>query len=205
MFGDFSRQAIYDEKNNVEQMKERLEELTSFIKYKLTINCRNTKPIGEEIKCVTGFDSREYLWTKADGPPVNYYTYDDVVDCAKRMEEILDELLKDKISPGKITILSPRKRENSSVSLVKKRRIINYIPDEVNNVTFSTIQSFKGLENSVIILTDIDNYENEKLMYVGLSRARNALIIFETKAAGKQRRKLMMEMMKWLMTEKSKI
>lgn len=49
--------------------------------------------------------------------------------------------------------------------------------------TFATIQSYKGLENSVIILTDIESFSAEKLMYVGLSRANSGLYILESEAA----------------------
>ena len=50
-------------------------------------------------------------------------------------------------------------------------------------MTFSTIQGFKGLENKVIILVDIENFHDKKLMYVGLSRARTCLYVLETRMA----------------------
>lgn len=196
MYGDFTRQAIYDEENNGDKMKELLENQTSFIKYKLRINCRNTKPIGEEISGVTGFQSAEYLWTKTDGPPVNYYTFDNDDDHVQKLEGIIDTLIKGNILPEKITILSPVKRENSIVSLCTKYNIVEYNNGIKNEISFSTIQAFKGLENSVIIITDVKSYENEKLMYVGFSRARSALIIFENKSAGNERRKLFMRSIK---------
>ena len=49
MFGDFSMQAIYSDGVSGAKMIEKLEEQTSFIRFKLTINCRNTKPICKEI------------------------------------------------------------------------------------------------------------------------------------------------------------
>jgi superfamily I DNA/RNA helicase len=189
MFGDFSRQAIFEDNENMIEM---LEEKTSFIKYKLKVNCRNTKPIGDEIKYVTGFESEEYLWTKADGPPVNYFIYRNEEEELVQLEEIIEKLLKGNIIPQQITILSSKKRKDSVVSLVKKYAINDFIPFENSGITFSTIQAFKGLENSAIIITDVETYQHEKLMYVGLSRARSALIILETKSADTERKKMLM-------------
>lgn len=192
MFGDFTMQDIYNNSGDPEAMKDILEKRTSFIKYKLRINCRNTKPIGEEIKCLTGFDSSAYLWTKVDGPPVNYITYKNEDEQRGKLEALLKNLAQEKIDPSKITVLSPVKIEVSVVSMIDAVKIKEYKPDLKDCISFSTIQAFKGLENTVIILTDIASFEHEKLMYVGLSRARSALYIFETEMADKERKKLLM-------------
>lgn len=191
-FGDFTMQAIYSNSGDPEAMKFLLEKRTSFINYKLRINCRNTKPIVEEIKCLTRFDGFAYLKIKADGPPVNYYTYRSEVEEKEKLETLLKNLLLEKIEPSKITILSPVKKESSVVSTIDKIKIKEYSPDLKDSISFSTIQAYKGLENSVIILTDIKSFENEKLIYVGLSRARTALYIFETEEADKERKEMLM-------------
>lgn len=194
MFGDFSNQAIYSELSG-QEMKELLDKHTAYIKYRLRINCRNTKPIGEEIKCITGFDSSEYLWTKVDGPPVNYYTWRDDEEQKSKLVSVLGDLKKGNVKSGNITILSPVRREDSIISTLLQR-ISDYSPDAGEQITFSTIQAYKGLENSVIILTDIKTYEHEKLLYVGLSRARSGLIVFESEGARKERTKLLMRWVK---------
>ena len=66
----------------------------------------------------------------------------------------------------KITILSPRKREDSVVSMLDGYTVKNFKAREDRSMTFCTIQAFKGLENTVIILTDIEAFSAEKLMYV---------------------------------------
>jgi hypothetical protein len=192
MFGDFTRQAIYADGTDPEVLRECLNRRTSFIKYKLRINCRNTKPIGEEIKCLTAFDSSAYLWTKVEGPPVNYYTYQTEEEQKQKVEALLKNLHHEKVNPGKITILSPVKRESSVVSLIEEQKIREYKPGLENAFSFSTIQAYKGLENTVIILTDIESYEHVNLLYVGLSRARSALYVFETVNANVERNKLLL-------------
>ena len=49
---------------------------------------------------------------------------------------------------------------------------------------------FKGLENNVIILTDINTFQDTKLMYVAMSRAKLNLIILESGSAVKEYKEL---------------
>ena len=182
-FGDFSRQAIYNDKMDGQEMLELLEDRTAFVRCKLTENCRNTKQICQEIQTVTGFEAPDDLWSKVDGPPVEHKTYSSEEEAVEKLEELLLLLDEKHISSEQITILSPRRKVNSIVSKVEKCKIKDFSYSNVQNVTFSTIQSFKGLENVVIILVDVDTYDAEKLMYVALSRARSGLFILESKDA----------------------
>lgn len=186
MFGDFTMQAIYTGSQTGDDLKKLIEERTSFIRFKLTINCRNTKPICEEIQTITGFRTAPGLWTKVDGPPVNYITYANVDEEKNKLEALLASLVNNHIAEKKITILSPYKRENSVVALVEGYEIIDYRARGSSKITFCTIQGYKGLENTVIILTDVESFQSEKLMYVALSRARSGLYIIESEAASKE-------------------
>ena len=186
MFGDFSQQAIYNKGKNGEKLIELIEDYTSFIRFKLTINCRNTKTICDEITMVTGFEPPSEIWSKTEGVPVEYMTFSTEDEQAKKLIDILQSLTDNHISPKKITILSPLKRHNSAVSLVDAVKIDNYSVKGNENISFCTIQAFKGLENSVIVLTDITSIADKKLMYVALSRARSALYILETDNARRE-------------------
>lgn len=183
MFGDSSMQAIYSDGMTEQDMMNILEDRTSFIRFKLTINCRNTKPICDEIETVSDYKHLSDILINTDGPPVNYITFSDINDQKKKLESILDCLIKEGVHERNITILSPVRRENSVVSLVKKYDIKNYIDFSDRYITFSTIQGFKGLENSAIILTDITTFEDKKLMYVAFSRARSCLYVLESNNA----------------------
>ena len=186
MFGDFSMQAIYSNGQTGEEMKELLEKHTSFIRFRLTINCRNTKPICEEIQTITGFRPHTESWTNVDGPPVNYLTYNSQEDQLCKLSKLLTNLSEMHIEADKITILSPRRKENSVVSLLAGFEISDYKIPQNNGITFCTIQAYKGLENTVIILTDIEDLSLDKLMYVGLSRARSGLYVLESKSASNE-------------------
>lgn len=186
MFGDFSMQAIYAAGMSGADMIEKLEDQTSFIRFKLTVNCRNTKPICKEIETVTGFKAPHDLWTKVDGPPVQYITWSTMEGQCKKLKEVLKQLENAHIDPEQITILSPRKKEDSVVSMLDGYVVKDFkVPSGVNT-TFCTIQAYKGLENTVIILTDIEAFSEEKLMYVGLSRACSGLFVLESDAAKKE-------------------
>lgn len=192
MFGDFSMQAIYAEGITEQEMIDLLEERTSFIKFKLTINCRNTKPICDEIETITEFQQPPGMLIRIDGPPVHYITFSDLDNQKEKLESVLDSLVKEGIPEKNITILSPVRRENSVVSLIKKYSIRNYTDVSDRFITFSTIQGFKGLENSVIILTDINTFDDKKLMYVALSRPRSCLYVLESENAAGEYVKLQM-------------
>ena len=191
-FGDFSRQAIYNDVIDGSKLLELLEDRTAFVRCKLTENCRNTQQICQELQTITGFETQDDLWTKVDGPPVEHKYCVSEEEAIEKLEELLLLLHAKHIKNEQITILSPKRKENSIVSKVEKTKINDFTFNQVEEVTFSTIQSFKGLENSVIILVDIDTYSSEKLMYVALSRARSGLFILESKNAHAEYQNLMM-------------
>jgi len=183
--GDFSRQALYInmEKNDLLDM---LEERTSFMQFKLLTNCRNTDYICREIKTVTGFCDEIIYKGEASGPPVEYISYVTIDDEKNKLIEILEKLNSNHVDLGRITILSPRKRENSVVDCLEGIRVSDYQIPSVEALTFSTIQSFKGLENTVIILTDIESFQDIRLMYVAFSRAKSGLYVLESEKAAKE-------------------
>ncbi|MBC8485539.1 MAG: hypothetical protein H8D45_05820, partial [Bacteroidetes bacterium] len=150
-------------------------------------NCRNTKPIGEELSLVTGFEKTPYLPTKIEGIPVEYRFHKNTEEQVNYLEQILLRLLKRKIQPERITLLSPFKYDHSIVSHTNSDKFeildLSKSPHENQGddcLTFSTIQGFKGMENSYIILTDIIRLlddEFNSLLYVGMSRAKVGLYL----------------------------
>lgn len=185
IYSDFERQAIYSEFTS-SKMLEMLESRAVFTKFRLTVNCRNTKPIGEEIHLLSGFESSSFLPSKITGIPVEYYFYSNVEDEVVKIENILLKLRQQEIQPQNISILSPFKLRNSSVAKVSRGgfQILDLSEHShfpiAGAITFSTIHGFKGLENSYIVLTDIDKMgsdEFKSLLYIGMSRAKAGLIL----------------------------
>jgi superfamily I DNA/RNA helicase len=170
-------------------MMAKLKGYSQFSVYQLTVNCRNTKPIGEEIRTLCGLENHGYLSNKIHGEPVSYYFFDDRKEESEKIENLINRIITSSVKPEGITILSPLRFENSVISqLTQKLPIATYDKRQYEQmkgfVQFSTIHSYKGLENSIIILSDIeritgDEYQN--LLYVGMSRARVSLHVFLTK------------------------
>lgn len=152
--GDFSQQAIYSNSITGSKMKDMIEDRTSFIRFKLTVNCRNTRTICDEISLVTDFQAPSAVWSNVNGMPVQYITYASREEEKAKLTETIRALMDAHISPKKISILSPVKKDKSIVSEITDYDVKNYKTYGNNKLSFSTIKSFKGLENSIVILVD---------------------------------------------------
>lgn len=190
-YGDFVRQAIY----NASATLDTLREFTFFAQKRLTINCRNTLYIGNELINITGYEDKKYR-LKITGEPVDFYVCNAPEDQAKKLIDCVKGLKKKGFKSSAITILSVKRRENSIINLCDREKFIigNYGEDpDTYFAMFSTVQSFKGLESEIVILVDVDDYSDTRLMYIALSRARSKLIVLETESASKQRKKLLLK------------
>lgn len=156
----------------------------------LTTNCRNTQPIIETVKETLALD----MGTKGSGygPDVTFMVEDTIGDPAARLAVKLSKLLKSGVPAGTITILSPLAYDDSSLSCLPERlkkqivRLDDYsircFP--VQNISFSEIKNFKGLENEVVLVIDLPKLNNEILAtnkvlhYVAMTRAKSLLCVF---------------------------
>lgn len=187
MFGDFSMQSIYVAGMTEYKLLDLIQNRAFFAIFRLKKNCRNTKKICIEIQNIIGIPENAAFKDVLDTPAVNHIIYNDLMDQKKHLEELLIELKEKNISEKDIVILSPKIRSKSVVGLLNGYNIADYSVKSTGRIRFSTIQAFKGLESSTIILTDIESYQDEKLIYVGLSRARFNLYILETESASSER------------------
>lgn len=150
-----------------------------FFCYRLSKNCRNTKNVfnvsnnfykGDPVSCLK----------EAEG---FYRFYPLNMNVIEKISEIVNILLNNGISYRDITILSAFSENNSKL----KGRIgrYNLIWDlNHNGIKCSSIYSFKGLENDIIILTEIENIPEKQryeLLYVATTRAKNSLYVVATK------------------------
>ncbi len=186
-FGDFDYQTIYNCGITDNRTVEMLEEEAGFATFRLTRNCRNTPNIQQEMNEIAGVNAETLLKDK-NTPEVRYIQFLDADNEAELLTEELKKLIVAGIKPSEITILSAFRRDKCVVDKVKKYKI-DPAGIESNNITYSTIQGFKGLENTVIILCDIMTYNKPDLMYVAMSRARSMLIILESEYACDYRKK----------------
>ena len=177
MFGDFTNQAIYI--NEPEKAKKLLSQRAFFVKVPpLKLNCRNTKKIANQNTLITGIEKPEFSGFTLPGISIDVQ-----FPSKNKQREVLENKVKDLISNGinsdLITLLSPKRFENTFLA---DSEIIFELKKK--GLQVSTIHSYKGLENVVIVLYDfseISSEESKRLLYVGISRATQQLNIILNK------------------------
>ncbi len=147
-------------------------------------NCRNTLRIIDTIKVRTGLD----LGAEGTGPGPAVEWVAPGMGVAG-LQQALDTLYSEGVLPGQITILaavplaeslaSKLPEVHSGDALCLDDHTVRNLPR--SGLTLATISDFKGLENSIIILTDLDRIDDPQLRrtlaYVGMSRARSLLMV----------------------------
>ncbi len=195
-FGDFSNQAIY--LNNPEKSLELITGRARFTHMPpLKINCRNTRKIVQQTSLLTGVSMPELINGALEGDKVEFYFPATKPLMAKKILDIIAQLEEDEVPLDRLVILSQVTLENSCVNNLEKLFTL------VNNdkIKYHTIQSFKGMESSYVILTDLyelDTKEAERLLYVGLSRAKLKLYLVLSKELAEVRNQLISKNLKLL-------
>jgi hypothetical protein len=173
--------------------------------FTLSINCRNTKPIATQTSLISGIQTPKV--NKVDGTPVKFIWFENSTDQATQVSEVINQFIEDGVEGKDITILSPLRYSNSLAGTGKLRlKAVPYVLDTENvvnkpsdGIAYSSIQSFKGLECPIIVITDLNDLDgewNRIVNYVGLTRARTALVISankELKPAYKKKMRNMLE------------
>lgn len=149
----------------------------------LYTNCRNTKNIHDAFQPYT---TGKTICNADPGPSVELVETgtDNIFDVLKTL--LLELVAKEKVDTNEITILTSRSKNQSNwteglelgtltltwdLTMAKKHR---------NLIGVSTIYSYKGLENTVIILSEMESANRElqtELAYIGISRACAQIIV----------------------------
>jgi hypothetical protein len=197
-FADFDQDDI--RKENSDAMRRIIKEKGHPCVYKLSKNCRNTIKIGNQIKTLMGheFDCK---FTDMACPDVRFESWSKKDEQADKLDKILRNLIHNGVKKQDIVILFAQNHlhpNEESLFFDNGKCKLSYIaPYDVNvkeesrGITYTSAGRFKGMESPVVILIDVDSYrENDEirsLMYVGLSRARDYLIVLESEKAKKER------------------
>lgn len=163
--------------------------------YKLDMNVRNTLQIATQASIVSGFPAGK---TRVEGPKVEYKLCNNQEDMALKTVELIEKLVREEsIPPSSITVLSPRNIGSMSL-FASGVKIPRYIEEATENnivmkipgkMYYSSAQSYKGLENNVIIYADVDSFDgdfSESVNYVAMTRAKGKLyVLMDKKLNGK--------------------
>lgn len=151
------------------------------VRYRLTVNCRNTRQIAFEAGMLARLEPSETL--EADGPDVDELWYRDTPGQRREVGRAIARLLSQGVEPRQIVVLSPRRLQRSALgeTLFDVPYPLTEEPGPSDRaIGFSTIQGFKGLESDVVVLVDIDGItetEERYRIYVATTRARAHLLI----------------------------
>lgn len=181
IFGDFVYQAIYSRNVSESELINDLKKRNSnFMPYKLHKNCRNTESSSKLSLTLLAMDSpyKSYLRCQPSILESRYYMYSNDSAQLKKLNEILQNCLKEGFKYSDIVILS---KVAESKSLAHQNKV--GLNAEVytlgsNCLRYTSIHKFKGLEAPVIILTDFDEIESDeaqKMMFTGASRSTDSV------------------------------
>ncbi len=152
--------------------------------FTLTCNCRNTRRIADHAAGLMGIDY-DVLDGAPDGAQVEllrYRTPDEMVEhVRKQLHRLVAE---EKIGADRITVLSTHTTKRSHLAHHRRLGNLNLSPrpQGPNQVRFTSLQAFKGLESDVVLLVDVDGNPHscsKRHLYVAATRARALLIVLE--------------------------
>lgn len=150
-----------------------------FFAWDLSTNCRNTRAIHHELLKLYAGTTKPEVRGPEGRPPELVLTDDQPAAVAA----ILDRLLgPDDVPAGEVVVLSSHARAKSAVAAALGDRLCDGPPPKGASeaVRFSSIRGFKGLEAAVVVLCemeDLDTRSRDQQLYVGMSRARNHVVL----------------------------
>jgi hypothetical protein len=154
--------------------------------YYLTRNCRNTRCIHQT---VVRFYRSERL-PRAIGPegtPPEIYFYKDEADLHNQIRRQVHRFLVEEHLPSQdLVLLSPRREWFRSGKRYGNFTLTERWPPASGEIYYTTVHAFKGLESPVVILAGLEEGvrpDVTTVAYVGMSRARNRLVVLVNEAA----------------------
>ena len=154
--------------------------------FTLTNNCRNTAPIhmaaynhykGVPV-CPPDIEGDEVLFEASPGRDAQ---------AAKINARIVDLVARQGVSAGEITVLIADALRKADYYAALRRlplpKPAAWLEEGIranNTILIDTIQRFKGLESTIVILWGLDTIDltrSEELLYVGMSRAKSLLVV----------------------------
>lgn len=155
-------------------------------------NYRNPKAVVTELCEVTGRETP--VCRRALQSTVDYRLFSDEREQGRKLKALLVELLRDGVPPTAITILSAKAgleacvtRHPPDVGKMICRLDTEAGPCPTDAISAASISAFKGLENEIIIMTDVPPLDPisdwaRAVLYVGMTRARSKLYMLVDKA-----------------------
>ena len=183
LFGDFERQAIFECDDGRELLRQRSPQLVS---RRLTENCRNLPRIGYQVNLLSRLKPGYQRFRRQDdGVDPTLVPYEAGKDQTEQLVQAVGQLRDDGFDLNEIVVLSPLRSGSTAETTTDQwlRQVLRLADGNrarPGQLQYSTIHAFKGLEVSAVVVTDLDRHtvpSFESLLYVGLTRATDRLIV----------------------------
>lgn len=183
VFYDKNQVVIYGKTDSHTSVKEAEHQILPWIaqsecRLLLSKNCRNTIEIAKTAYSVIDYDVLQKMNDVSGEQPTILFVEKDP---KQKLVDIINYYMQQGYKPDEIAVLTMKTEDKSITSGMKKFHNIQFKRDPAENgVLITTARKFKGLENKVIIITDIDEIcfsdsAIKKVFYVACSRATHHL------------------------------
>jgi len=195
-------QNIFNSYAELSKMLSSLRNQAHATSWKLPTNCRNTKQIANANILMTNISNQGK--PKVSGPNVEYESYSGKADELKKINSIIRKIKDGGAVGGDFIVLSRYTLANpqnglGTNGLDKDLGVLKTTGPlwkaKKNDVRFSTISAFKGLESKIVIMIDVDRFSNENtrlLNYVAASRACAMLYVLYDCEAEQERQNMIL-------------
>lgn len=181
LLGDFDNQTLGDRDVMTEQLMS-VNASARPARWKLAENCRNYRIVGDTALQLAGLRSDVYSgYTRVGGGVQNYNIsfYTNETEQLNQLSQWLKEFKAQRYKPSEITILSFRAGEACAAARLRDRGLtVAPAWQRGDHVGYVSVNAFKGLENKIILLTDVLLEEKDfhrYLFYTGMTRATEAV------------------------------
>jgi len=157
--------------------------------FRLWSNCRNRPEFENLIKCLCEFDIMyKRFRLPSVGNVLSYISYENEKQKIQSIERALDKLLRNFI-PGEIVVLGENRfddQDQFSQSMGGRFYENEDAPSVRTKILSTTIRKFKGLEAKAVIIHDFHIDMNSELLYAGISRAIESIVLVGPKGEALQ-------------------
>ncbi|AZD79037.1 nuclease-related domain-containing DEAD/DEAH box helicase [Pseudomonas chlororaphis] len=184
MLGDFRNQVL----TSVAALEPPLTAIRSYAtRWLLMENCRNYKAIGQIAMKLSEADQDTYSGYLRQGGGLhawNLALYQDAADQIRQIIECIEAALASGFHEEDITVLSFGAEQQSVLPLLRntyRRPFVSAGAMGGKGIRWSTVPAYKGLENKIIIITDVtpsNSGFDRTRFYTGITRTQERLYLF---------------------------
>lgn len=183
VFGDFDHQVLSDRDAMIHTLSE-LNACAGPARWRLSENCRNYQIVGDTAVRLSGCEGEVYSGYMRTGWNVQNYNisfYEDNQAQLAKLAALLKDFQGQGYRPGEISILSFCPPDSSAAAQLEKQGFrLRQVWQAGEGTGYTSVHAFKGMENKVVILTDVTARGpdfHRHLFYTGMTRATESVRI----------------------------